>query len=43
MNEVNTGRGLKMKGFMRGYITYVLPVLVLALFIIGIVRTFVPA
>lgn len=43
MNEVNTGRGLKMKGFMRGYMTYVLPVLVLALFIIGIVRTFVPA
>lgn len=43
MNEVNTGRGLKMKGFMRGYITYVLPVLVLALFIIGIVRAFVPA
>ena len=43
MNEVNTGRGLKMKGFMRGYITYVLPVLVLALFIIGIVRSFVPA
>ena len=43
MNEVNTGRGLKMKGFMRDYVTYVLPVLVLALFIIGIVRTFVPA
>lgn len=43
MNEVNTGRGLKMKGFMRGYMTYVLPVLVLTLFIIGIVRTFVPA
>lgn len=43
MNEVNTGKGLKMKGFMRGYMTYVLPVLVLALFIIGIVRTFVPA
>lgn len=43
MNEVNTGRGLKMKGFMRGYMTYVLPVLVLALFIIGIVKTFVPA
>lgn len=43
MNEVNTGRGLKMKGFMRGYMTYVLPVLVLALFIIGIVRSFVPA
>lgn len=43
MNEVNMGRGLKMKGFMRGYMTYVLPVLVLALFIIGIVRTFVPA
>lgn len=43
MNEVNMGRGLKMKGFMRGYMTYVLPVLVLALFIIGIARTFVPA
>ena len=43
MNEVNTGKGLKMKGFMRGYMTYVLPVLVPALFIIGIVRTFVPA
>lgn len=43
MNEVNMGRGLKMKGFMRGYMTYVLPVLVLTLFIIGIVRTFVPA
>ena len=40
IKEANTGKGLKMKNFMRGYMTYVLPVMVLVLFVIGIIRTF---
>ena len=38
--EANKGRGLKVQYWMRGYMTYVLPVIVLALFIIGIVQFF---
>ncbi len=42
-NEVNTGKGLKLKNFMKGYITYILPVMVIVVFTIGIIRTFVKA
>ncbi len=42
-NEVNTGKGLKLKNFMKGYITYILPVMVIVVFAIGIIRTFVKA
>ena len=38
--EANTGRGLKVKKWMRGYITFVLPLIILALFVIGIVTKF---
>jgi NSS family neurotransmitter:Na+ symporter len=38
--EANTGKGLKMKKWMRGYVTYVLPLIIIALFIIGIVTKF---
>ena len=41
MNEVNTGKGLKMKNFMQGYLTYVLPVMVAVIFVIGIVQKFI--
>ena len=41
LNEVNTGKGMKLKGFVRGYMTYVLPVMVTVVFIIGIIRTFI--
>lgn len=37
VNEANTGKGLKIKKFMRGYMTYVLPVLVMFVFIMGLV------
>lgn len=40
MNEVNTGKGMKMKSWMRGYITYVLPPIIFILFIIGIYNFF---
>lgn len=40
MAEANTGKGLKMKNWMRGYVTFVLPVIIFALFIIGIVAKF---
>ena len=39
-NEANKGLGIKVQGWMRGYMTYVLPCIVLALFIIGIIRFF---
>lgn len=37
MAEANEGRGLKVANWMRGFMTYVLPVIVLAIFIMGIV------
>ncbi len=36
MKEANEGKGLKMQKWMRGYLTYVLPVIVLVFFVIGI-------
>ena len=39
-NEANKGAGIKVMPWMRGYMTYVLPIIVLALFIIGIVQFF---
>ena len=38
--EANKGKGIKVQVWMRGYMTYVLPLMVLTLFIIGIVRFF---
>ena len=42
MEEANAGRGWKVKNWMRGYITYVLPIIIIALFVIGLVTYFVP-
>ena len=36
--EANTGKGIKIKGWMKGYLTYVLPVIILAVFVLGIVK-----
>ncbi|MEE1124420.1 MAG: sodium-dependent transporter [Acutalibacteraceae bacterium] len=38
--EANQGKGLKVKNWMRGYITYVLPVITVIFFVIGIVNFF---
>lgn len=38
--EANSGTGLKVRKWMRGYITYVLPVIILALFVLGLVSYF---
>ncbi len=38
--EANTGKGLRVKSWMRGYMTYILPVIIAVLFIIGIVDKF---
>lgn len=38
--EANAGQGLKMQNWMRGYITYVLPVIIFGLFIIGLISYF---
>lgn len=40
MEEANTGKGLKVKNWMRGYLTYVLPVIVAIIFIMGLVNKF---
>jgi NSS family neurotransmitter:Na+ symporter len=40
INEANTGRGIKVKNWMKGYITYVLPVLIVVFFVIGIYNFF---
>ncbi len=39
-NEANQGKGIKVKKWMKGYMTYVLPVLVLILFVLGLVDYF---
>ncbi len=38
--EANTGKGLKVKSFMRGYCKYALPVIILVLFFMGIYNFF---
>ena len=40
MAEANSGEGLKMPNWIRGYVTYVLPVIVVVLFIIGVLTFF---
>lgn len=40
MEEANEGKGIKIKNFMRGYITYVLPVIIVILFGMGIYNFF---
>ena len=39
-DEATQGKGLKVKNWMRFYVTYVLPVIIFAFFIIGIVNFF---
>ena len=36
LDEVNAGKGVKMGKWIRPYMKYVLPVIIIALFIIGI-------
>ena len=40
MAEANEGKGLKVKNFMRGYVTFVLPVIILVMFVVGIYNFF---
>ena len=40
-NEANKGIGIKVKPWMRTYMTYVLPLMVFAVFIIGIIQFFI--
>lgn len=37
VNEANQGKGLKVRKWMRGYMTYVLPVVIIIVFIMGLV------
>ena len=39
--EANEGKGFKVKKWMRGYMTYVLPIIIVILFVVGLVSTFV--
>ena len=38
--EANTGDGAQFKPWMRGYLTYILPLIVLAVFVLGICDKF---
>lgn len=40
VEEANQGKGLKVKKWMRGYMTFVMPVIVAVIFVIGIVDKF---
>ena len=40
VKEANEGKGIKVQKWMRGYMTYVLPLIVLVLFIMGIIDFF---
>ena len=39
-SEANAGKGMKVKKFMRGYMTYVLPVIIFLLFVFGLYNFF---
>lgn len=39
-DEANAGKGLKIKNWMRWYITFVLPIIIVILFVMGILQTF---
>ncbi len=41
INEANTGRGIAMPNWLRIYCTYVLPIILLAVWVIGLVTKFV--
>jgi len=38
MAEANTGKGLKLQKWMRGYITYVIPCIIIVVFVMGILN-----
>lgn len=38
ISEANEGKGLKVRNWMRGYMTYVLPVIIIVIFIFGIIK-----
>lgn len=40
LGEANTGKGLKLGRFLKGYMTFVLPAMIIVLFVIGIVMKF---
>lgn len=40
--EANLGKGLKVKNWMRIYMTYIIPVIVLVLFVTGMIAKFAP-
>ena len=40
MAEANTGRGWKVQNWMRGYITYILPLIIFSLLVMGIISVF---
>ena len=40
LEEANQGQGLKMKKWMRPYLTYVLPVIMLTVFVFGLLSFF---
>jgi NSS family neurotransmitter:Na+ symporter len=40
LKEANSGKGLKVKKWMKPYMTYVLPVVILIVFIVGLVDKF---
>ena len=40
MKECNKGEGLKMKNWMRFYLTFILPIIVLFIFVFGIYDKF---
>ena len=39
-SEANTGKGAKVKNWMRYYMTFVLPVIIVVLFVVGILQSF---
>lgn len=38
--EANTGKGIKVQKWMRGYMTFILPLIVITLFVMGIINFF---
>ena len=40
IEEANTGKGLKFPGWIKGYVSYILPLIILVVFVLGLIAYF---
>jgi NSS family neurotransmitter:Na+ symporter len=40
VDEANTGKGIKVPSWLRPYLTYILPLIIIVVFVVGIISVF---